>query len=108
MIERALHPAPADIEFFDLCKIFRDNKIILPGQFGYGLKEISRLMKKYGLIDTVWEAGISSGMDAMVEAIRTYRYRTDPKVKGLFFEQVKKYNYVDCKVMQEIVAWHRR
>jgi hypothetical protein len=108
MIKRAMGHMPEDLKLIDLCKLFRDNKVILPGQFSYGLKEISRLMKKYGFIETTWEedSGIASGMDAMVEAIRTYRYRTDPKVKSKFFEQVRQYNYVDCKVMQEIVSWH--
>ena len=106
MLERAMGRVPENVRLTDLCKIFRDNKIILPGQFGYGLKEIGRLMKELNMINTVWEedADIASGMDAMVEAIRTYTYRTDPKVIDKFFEQIKKYNYVDCKIMQEIVG----
>ena len=107
MLERAMgHPLPAELVLTDLCKMFRDNNIILPGQFGYGLKEITRLMKQYNMIETSWdeESDIASGMDAMIEAIRTYKYRTDPKVINTFFDQVEYYNYVDCKVMQEMVA----
>jgi hypothetical protein len=91
----------ASLQLVDMCKIFRDEQIILPGQFGYGLKEIGGLMHRYGMIQTGWNnADISNGLDAMVEAIQAYKVKYNQD----FFNDVIRYNYVDCKVMQEIAS----
>jgi hypothetical protein len=89
------------LQLVDMCKIFREGQIILPGQFGYGLKEIGGLMHQYGMIQTGWgNADISNGLDAMVEAIQVYKVKYNQD----FFNEVIRYNYVDCKVMQEIAS----
>lgn len=92
----------------DLCKFFRDNKIILPGQYGYGLKDVAKTMHEAGLIETMWrESDICNGIDAMVEGLRNYTCRDDDSLKREFYRDVVEYNYVDCKVMQEIVQYFR-
>ena len=92
----------------DLCKYFRTAGLIMEGQMSYGLKEVARVMKEHGLINTYWGmAGesVADGLSAMIEAIRTYRYR--PDCKESFYKCVTDYNYVDCKVMEEIVQFLR-
>ena len=99
-------PAPVPFKLLDLCNVMRKNSVIFPGQFGYGLKEMGTVMKGLNLIETGWpkeDEDISNGMDAMVEAIKVYKYKD--RKDEVFFEKVKKYNYIDCKVMQEIVGY---
>ena len=98
----------------DMCKMFREAQIILPGQFSYGLKEVAKIMKSYGMINVSWdeESTISNGLDAMVEAIRVYKFKrvssdaadapSAAPSASLFFKEVVRYNYIDCKVMQEM------
>jgi hypothetical protein len=98
----------APVQLIDLCDIMRKREVIFPGQFGYGLKEMGRVMKGLQLISTGWpeeDSDISNGMDAMVEAIRVYKYKAGKDDD--FWRQVVKYNYIDCKVMQEIRAYLR-
>ena len=93
----------------DLCKQFREAKIIFPGQFGYGLKEVAKIMYNAGLIQTMWkETDISSGVNAMIEGIKNYECRQDERLKRQFFADVVEYNYVDCKVMEEMLDYFRR
>ena len=91
----------------DLCKFFKESGLILPGQMGYGLKSVATVMHKNNFIHTIWgnDSDISDGLNAMIEAIRTYKYR--PEHKDIFFSNVLNYNYVDCKVMEEIMNYLR-
>jgi hypothetical protein len=89
----------------DMCTHMRKNQIVFPGQFGYGLKEVGKVMKNLNLITSSWDdADISNGMDAMVEAIRIYNGKNKVK-KDRFTNEIIKYNYNDCKVMYDIVKW---
>ena len=75
-----------------------------PGQIGYGLKHVAKAMKKHNLIQTIWDTNnsVSDGIDAAAEALKAYDNYSDAD-KHVYFRNVIDYNYVDCKVMQEIV-----
>ena len=89
----------------DMCTHMRKNQIVFPGQFGYGLKEVGKVMNNLNLITSSWDdADISNGMDAMVEAIRIYNGKNKVK-KDQFTNEIIKYNYNDCKVMYDIVKY---
>lgn len=110
MLDRALGKElnEYNLTLIDLCKIFRESSIIFPGQFGYGLKEVANIMQSNGMIQTKWEENeINNGLTAMVEALKHYQYRSDPVLANLYFKDVIHYNYVDCKVLQEIVYYFR-
>ncbi len=109
MLKRAVGEAEMSQQgllMIDLCKYFRSAEIILPGQMSYGLKDVAKIMKEQSLIKTYWNGeDISDGLAAMIEAIKTYHHRPDHKED--FFRSVMEYNYVDCKVMEEIVSYLR-
>lgn len=106
LLGNAIKDIPENVVFIDLCKIFKDEQIIFHGQFNYGLKEIARVMKEENMIETAWpDTTISNGVDAMVEAIKIYKDKVPIDEKKEFFSNIVSYNYVDCKVMQEIVKW---
>jgi hypothetical protein len=93
----------------DMCKIFRECKIIYPGQFGYGLKQVAKVMYDAGHIQTIWRKGdgVADGISAMSEGLRHLRHG-NTEISKKFFRDVIEYNYVDCKVMQEMMAYFRR
>ena len=93
-----------DIEMIDLCKLFKGAKVGLPECYSYGLKSIAKSMQKLGLIKTIWPDDLD-GNQAMVaawkaEEIAKSQNKIIPEVD--FMESIIKYNYVDCKVMEEI------
>ena len=94
----------------DLCKAFRESGMILPGQMGYGLKGIAKTMYKYGMIETTWKESseVTSGLNATVEAMKTYNSQCrDVETCKKYFRELIDYNYVDCKVMEEILEYIR-
>jgi hypothetical protein len=106
LILNAIKTVPDNVVFIDLCKIFKDNMIIFPGQFNYGLKDVARVMKEENMIETTWHSSpISNGIEAMVQAVKFYKENENSAFKKEFFLNIVDYNYVDCKVMQEIVKW---
>jgi len=92
----------------DMCKIFRESQIIFPGQFGYGLKQVAKTMHKAGYIQTLWKDGdeITNGISAMSEGLRHLK-DGQSEVGRKFFKDVIEYNYIDCKVIHEIIAFFR-
>jgi hypothetical protein len=111
MLERAMGKDVATrnaLKMIDLCKAFRESGMILPGQMGYGLKGVAKTMHRYGMIETTWKesAEVASGLNATIEAMKTYNQR-DPETRKKYFRELIDYNYVDCKVMEEILEYVR-
>ncbi|MCL4242456.1 MAG: hypothetical protein KJ048_13995 [Dehalococcoidia bacterium] len=75
---------------------------------GFGLKKVARAVRGHGLITTDWEDSIVDGLGAMVGAWRCYE---EAKADGTpvmalpLMEQIRRYNEVDCQVMQEAVEY---
>jgi hypothetical protein len=84
-------------EWIDMKIIIKNEMIVLPGMFSYGLKNVTNSMYKLQIIKTKWDYKFNNGLQAMTEAKRYY------KNKNLnILESIKYYNLVDCKVMKEI------
>lgn len=94
----------------DLCKCCKGAGLILPGQLGYGLKEVATVMYNAGLIQTTWkrdvDGNIDNGLSAAIGAMRMYNSMSEED-REKFFKALIDYNYVDCKVMEEIVEYIR-
>jgi hypothetical protein len=92
------------LNFCDLLQVFKLEPIIIKGAFSYGLKDISKALYSHGMIKTTWDTkNISDGKVAMFEAWRYY----NGLVHQNTMEEIKRYNYIDCKVMQEIIEYLR-
>jgi hypothetical protein len=111
MLKRAMGPDVVQengLVMVDLCKAFRESGLILPGQLGYGLKEVAKTMYKYKMIKTTWSEtlDVASGLNATIEAMKTYNHR-NKETRQQYFRSLIDYNYVDCKVMEEILEYLR-
>jgi hypothetical protein len=98
-----------NIVLIDLCKCFREAGIVFSGQYGYGLKSVAKTMYEHEMIQTTWDVSndVSDGLNASIEAMKTYKY-ANPEQRKQYFQNVIDYNYVDCKVMEEIVSYMRK
>lgn len=103
---REKHNISHYLNFIDLNKQFKHAEIYLKGAFNYSLKSIGKAMYSLHFIDTKWEEEIGNGLDAMVE----YYYiskMTDNDNKNNKLQKIIEYNYIDVKVLNEILNWIR-
>ena len=94
----------------DLCKAFRESYVALPGSYSYSIKEIGRSLFRLGKIETIWSTDEIDGSSAMVAAWKAEEIcrRENTKFKRIpFITDMIQYNYVDCKVMEEIMSYLR-
>lgn len=103
--------------WFDLNKLFREEPIIIKGNIhGFGLKQVSKALRKLGLITADYnkQSKCSDGTMAMmmthninkiVEAqpVMFKKLSDHPTMKEIIF-----YNETDCKLLWEIVEYLRR
>jgi hypothetical protein len=112
MLERALGKKELkqyNLLQVDVCEQIKNSFVIFPGQFNYGLKDIAKAMHKLGLIKTIWnhQDEITNGISAMAEGLRHLKNRQKP-LATKYFEDIIHYNYIDCKVVHEIVKCLRK
>jgi hypothetical protein len=92
------------IEIIDLMKLFTDNNPIgVKGAFDYSIKSIALGYLNNGLLseDKFWDKNeISNGLDAMFYSLWYY---FDKKKYEDIFENIKKYNIIDCRIMADII-----
>lgn len=86
--------------FYDFCEYLDINDYAIPGLFSHTLKAVGKLFYQKGYINTTWENDILDGKDAMDQSIELY------KTNGSLVS-VEKYNYIDVKVMQEIIEYFK-
>jgi putative phage-type endonuclease len=98
------------LNLIDICELFKNFEVGVPGCFGFGVKEIAKTFHSRGWIRTIWPDNLT-GEDAMIAA-----YDAEKECESGKYSQLKevplmvdfvKYNYVDCKVMEEIVSYVR-
>jgi len=95
------------IKWFDLLGFFKYNNILVLDSLNFSLKTIARNMEKYGLINSIWDDDISDGLDAMFLSWQEY-VKLDDIDKSTKFNNIIKYNEVDCKTMFEILQYLKR
>ena len=100
------HNIQLSIDMYDMCELFKDNYISITGCFGYGLKEIVKVMKYNNLIDTKLESECRNGMMAMIKAFKCYENSKKPH-RHPIMKDISKYNEFDCKAIFDINHWIR-
>lgn len=94
------------LKLVDLCTIFRSEGFVLENLMNYGLKHVSKVLYDVGHITTIWPdtSYIKDGLCAMIEALKCYNKSVDVDEEDIFTNIIE-YNYIDCKVMQDIVSY---
>ena len=91
--------------FVDLLSYFKMEPITIQGCFGYGLKEIVKMLYNHELIKNVW-VDDTDGLEAMIEIINKSQDALDKRIPIKRYTEIKKiiyYNYMDCKVIVDIL-----
>ena len=83
-------------KLFNFCKFLEINGFAIPELFNHSLKSVGKLFYKKGYIESTWENDVVDGLDAMEQARLCYK-------NNLPLDKIQKYNYIDVKVMQEII-----
>lgn len=95
-------------QWVDLCTILRENKVALPGAFGFGLKEIALALYNRGVIKTNLDTEVNNGQDASIIAYNRYKeLGTVSPYTDAVINEIAKYNHFDVKVLQEILQYYR-
>ena len=92
-----------------LIDIFKEEPISIKGVLNYGLKDVSKGLHKLGFIKTIWQNDMD-GRIALLEASEAMNKSKKDNLKFSEMEIVKnieKYNYVDVKVIDEIIEFLR-
>lgn len=100
-----------DIKYVDMYKVFTQEPICVKGSYNYKLKSIGRALYNLGKIKTLWpDTDITNGQIAMLEAIKYYKNKQNnclTEKNHEMFNDIIKYNEVDCKIIWEIVDYCR-
>lgn len=102
-----------NIAWIDLCDIFIKEPIVINGLTNFKLKDVAKAMKNHEMIETEWDitSPISDGLNAMHLAGRYYikkRQQSLTENDKKIFQDIIKYNEIDCKVMLDIVNYLRK
>jgi hypothetical protein len=103
------HDLNTEIKFYDLYELFKRNKIVINGALNFSLKTISKSLKKYNFIETIWDSNslCSNGLNAMLLAYKLYKKNNTVTGKEPVMNDIIKYNEIDCKVLMEILQYLR-
>jgi hypothetical protein len=95
--------------WFDMCKIFIDEPIVIKDCFKFGLKCISSAMKKHGMIKTEMDSICKSGMTACIQAWKMYEDNKDNEniENCIEMKDISKYNKFDVEVLYDIINYLR-
>lgn len=97
-------------KFVDLLDIFKNEPIVIKDSFNFGLKNIAETMYKHKMIETIWDDKNIDGKEAMVYAWKAndIAIKQNKCMKNIYYmKNILKYNYYDCKVLQEIADYIR-
>ena len=92
-------------ELIDLLSYFKEEPITIQGCFGYGLKEIVKMLYTHNLIENQWEDD-TDGLEAMIQFIQKSEEAEQKNIPLKRFTEIRKiiyYNYMDCKVITDIL-----
>ena len=105
MRDKYPHLEYPNFTFVDLLSYFKEEPITIQGCFGYGLKEIVKMLYDHELIKNVW-VDDTDGLEAMIQIIHKSEDALDKRIPIKRFTEIKKiiyYNYMDCKVLVDIL-----
>jgi RNase_H superfamily/YqaJ-like viral recombinase domain len=88
--------------FVDLCKMFKSCYFVSTPMNNYSLKTVASSLYKKGFISSTW-SGDMNGADSMVAFWESLK--RSGEVQDKIQSEIEKYNYIDCKVLHEIVGW---
>lgn len=94
------------INFLDLYKVFYQEPIVVKGALSFSLKAVAKALYKQKKIKTCWTDNnpCQNGFYAMILAYQAYDKK---KKNNPVFDDIVKYNEVDCKVLWEILTYLR-
>lgn len=90
------------LDWIDLQPILKKSCIVFDNMKNYSLKNVAKTMKNMGFIETNWEDGVVDGLGANMIIIKGIKNQIGD-ING--FDDIIKYNEVDCKVMYEIIKF---
>lgn len=95
------------VGWFDLCKYFKDEQIVIKNCFNFNLKNIAHALQSHNLIPPHDQSNCSNGLDAQILAWNTYTYnQTTVNIKNTeVMKDIMKYNANDCKILYDIVEY---
>jgi len=85
-------------KFFDLCKFFIDNKIVIKNCYDFKLKNVANSLYDHGLIKSSWY-GNTSPLEMNINFIDCIKKNK----KNKEFEEYINYNSTDCLVLVDIL-----
>jgi hypothetical protein len=91
----------------DMCDIFKKEPIVIKDCFKFGLKQIAKAMYKHNLIKTSLDSKCTSGMMAMVNALKCYEDQQNPATCNVM-KDIAKYNKFDVCVLEDILTYLRQ
>ena len=97
------------LNLINILDYFRTEPIIVQGVFKFGLKSIGRALYKNKLIETTWNE-TDNGLDSMIQ-FKDICMKHTKKIPIKRYKEIKDivdYNYIDCKVLEEIVNLLRK
>lgn len=86
------------LNWIDFCKIMKDDMIIIPSMFGFGLKDVAKAMYKNKLIPNYWETELN-GSTAMLSTRNAYGAKPE------LLKEIEEYNKEDCVIMFDIIKY---
>jgi len=95
-----------NIKWYDLYKYLKNNLIGVKGAYGYSLKQIGKALYSHKLIDCYWDQSILS--DNKISTIAYNKYIKKDKSCDVEFKKLIEYNYIDCKIMYDIIEVLRK
>ena len=97
---------PPKVEYIDLMRVFINNPLTVKGCVNYKLKNITKALSNEKLIKQSYDdSECANGADSMIMCWKHYGiYGSNIDYEVDFMELIKKYNEIDCQVLQEIHA----
>ncbi len=93
--------------FFDFLGVVKETPILIKNVFGFSLKSYGKALYDIGAIQTKWEDTCGDGMYAMLLATNCYKQKSSLE-ENSEFNNIIRYNEIDCKVLYEIIQFLRR
>lgn len=101
----------ANIEWYDMCKIIKDNKFAIKGSYSFKLKEIAQAMYTNNFIPSDisnlnYQVSINSGDSSIIMFKQIYDESLKTNIDFRhhhLYQNLIKYNFNDCYIMAQIV-----